>query len=142
MSRRSANRIKPELFPSLDAERERAKELFDIDIETSLRDFVELLGITPRPARGNGDRPAKLAVNLDLSDREKEVLTLSACGYEKPAIAARLFLSFETIKSHHRHIREKFQVETITHAVAIGLILGELDAEILRKELLRSWEGG
>lgn len=133
--------VKRELFPSLHAERERALELYDIDIEGSLGDFIEQLGITPRPARSGGD-VSRMAVVLELTAREKEVLSLTACGYEKPAIAARLVLSAETVKSHHRHIREKFRVETMTHAVVIGLLLGELDLEILRKELLRSWEGG
>lgn len=136
---RARTGFKSDLFPSLHAERERALELHDIDIELSLRDWVEQLGITARPA---SDRPALMAVVPDLTPREKEVLSLSACGYEKPAIAARLFLSTETVKSHHRHIRDKFRVETIAHAVAIGLMLGEFDVEILREELLRSWEGG
>lgn len=135
------NRVKPELFPSLAAERERALELYDIDIELSFRDFMEQFGITARPASDIGGRPPEMAVVLDLSSREKEVLTLSACGYDRAAIAARLFLSIETVKSHHRRIHAKFRVRTTMHAVVIGLALGELDLEILRKELLRTWEG-
>jgi LuxR family maltose regulon positive regulatory protein len=53
-----------------------------------------------------------------LSEREIEVLQLIAEGFTNPEIAARLFLSLNTIKVHTRNIYGKLDTHTRTQAVA------------------------
>ena len=66
-----------------------------------------------------------LATNKDggdiLTAREREILQLLADGYSNADVAARLFISQETVKSHVRHILAKLEADTRTQAVAIAL---------------------
>jgi len=52
-----------------------------------------------------------------LTEREKEILQLLAKGFQYKEIAAKLFLSVETIRTYVRHIYEKLQVHTRTDAL-------------------------
>jgi LuxR family maltose regulon positive regulatory protein len=61
-----------------------------------------------------------------LSERELEVLQLIAKGLTNPEIAARLFLSLNTVKVHTRNIYGKLGVNNRTQAVARARALGIL----------------
>lgn len=52
-----------------------------------------------------------------LSVREQEITTLLAQGYRYKEIAAQLFLSVETVRTHIRNIYEKLQVNSRTEAL-------------------------
>jgi NarL family two-component system response regulator LiaR len=54
---------------------------------------------------------------LNLSKRELEVLQLMAEGLSNQEIAARLFVSLNTIKTHSAQIFEKMEVKRRTQAV-------------------------
>jgi DNA-binding NarL/FixJ family response regulator len=56
-----------------------------------------------------------------LTAREREILQLLADGMSNSDVAAKLFISQETVKSHVRHILTKLEADTRTHAVAIAL---------------------
>ena len=56
-----------------------------------------------------------------LTQREREILQLLADGMSNADVAAKLFISQETVKSHVRHILTKLEADTRTHAVAIAL---------------------
>ena len=56
-----------------------------------------------------------------LTAREREILQLLADGMSNADVAARLFISQETVKSHVRHILTQLEADTRTHAVAIAL---------------------
>lgn len=56
-----------------------------------------------------------------LTAREREILKLLADGMSNAEVAAKLFISQETVKSHVRHILAKLEADTRTHAVAIAL---------------------
>ncbi len=56
-----------------------------------------------------------------LSDRDLEVLRLVIEGLGNQAIAERLYLSVETVKSHMRHIMEKLSVADRTQAAVKAL---------------------
>ena len=56
-----------------------------------------------------------------LTAREREILQLLADGMSNADVAARLFISQETVKSHVRHILTKLEADTRTQAVAIAL---------------------
>jgi LuxR family maltose regulon positive regulatory protein len=64
-----------------------------------------------------------------LSEREIEVLQLIAEGLTNPEIAARLFLSLHTIKTHTRNIYGKLGVNNRTQAVTRGKSVGVLSGE-------------
>ena len=64
-----------------------------------------------------------------LTDREREVMTLVASGLQSGDIAERLFLSPETIKSHVHNALVKLGAHTRAHAVAIALVRGEITWE-------------
>lgn len=59
-----------------------------------------------------------------LSSRETEVLSLVADGLSNQQIAARLFLSQATVKSHLVHIFAKLDADSRTSAVAIAVARG------------------
>jgi DNA-binding CsgD family transcriptional regulator len=67
---------------------------------------------------------------LQLTDREREVMTLVASGLQSGDIAERLFLSPETVKSHVHNALAKLGAHTRAHAVAIALVTGEITWEI------------
>jgi DNA-binding NarL/FixJ family response regulator len=56
-----------------------------------------------------------------LTVREREILQLLADGMSNQDVAAKLFISQETVKSHVRHILAKLEADTRTQAVAIAL---------------------
>ena len=53
-----------------------------------------------------------------ISEREIEVLYLLASGTPNREIAAKLFVSLDTVKSHLKHIYNKLGVHSRTQAVA------------------------
>jgi DNA-binding NarL/FixJ family response regulator len=56
-----------------------------------------------------------------LSAREREILGLLANGFSNPEIAARLFISPETVRTHVRNAMTKLEADTRTQAVALAL---------------------
>jgi len=67
---------------------------------------------------------------LQLSEREREVMTLVASGLQSGDIAKRLFLSPETVKSHVHNALGKLGARTRAHAVAIALVTGQITWEV------------
>jgi PAS domain S-box-containing protein len=67
---------------------------------------------------------------LQLTDREREVMTLVASGLHSGDIAEFLVLSPETVKSHVHNALEKLGAHTRAHAVAIALVTGQISWEI------------
>jgi DNA-binding CsgD family transcriptional regulator len=61
-----------------------------------------------------------------LSYRERQVLGLLASGQDGPAIADRLSLSSETVRSYSQSARQKLGAKTRTEAVALALVRGEI----------------
>lgn len=59
-----------------------------------------------------------------LTDREKQVLQLSAEGLSQQAIAYQLGIGRRTVSSHIQHILEKLQVSSTISAVMKGIELG------------------
>ena len=59
--------------------------------------------------------------HLGLTHRESEVLALAVAGLSKRAIAGRLVVGEETVKSHLRSIYRKLQVNDRAGAVAVAL---------------------
>jgi PAS domain S-box-containing protein len=67
---------------------------------------------------------------LQLSEREREIMTLVAAGLQSGDMAERLFLSPETVKSHVHNAMGKLGAHTRAHAVAIALVTEQITWEI------------
>ena len=55
---------------------------------------------------------------LNLTSREKEILTLMTEGYNLHIIAEKIFLSYETVRTHVKRIYKKLHVASASEAVA------------------------
>lgn len=62
----------------------------------------------------------------DLSSRELEVLRLAARGMDNEEIAAWLFLSVNTVKTHVRRVLAKLRARDRGHAIGLGYERGLL----------------
>lgn len=60
---------------------------------------------------------ASLISRLELSKRELEILNLMAQGHSNQEIAASLFVSLSTVKTHNQNLFEKLDVKRRTQAV-------------------------
>jgi two-component system, NarL family, response regulator LiaR len=58
-----------------------------------------------------------LVSELQLSKRELEILGLLAQGHSNQEIAAKLFVSLSTVKTHNQNLFEKLEVKRRTQAV-------------------------
>jgi DNA-binding CsgD family transcriptional regulator len=61
--------------------------------------------------------------SIVLNNREKDILVLSVQGLTMDKIAAKLFLSVDTIKFHKRNIFKKLNVKNIAEAIAVAMDL-------------------
>ena len=91
------------------------------------------LGAAPTLARADAlaahlatTRPAKTSF-AGLTERELDVLRLLPEDLTLEQIAARLFVSYSTVKTHLDHIRDKFGVSQRRDVVARAAQLGLLD---------------
>jgi DNA-binding NarL/FixJ family response regulator len=92
---------------------------------------AELLDVIRQVHDGKKRIPPEIASQLVehmsdevLTEREVEVLREVAGGNRNREIAARLFISEETVKVHNKHIMEKLGASDRTQAVSIGLRRG------------------
>jgi DNA-binding NarL/FixJ family response regulator len=79
---------------------------FGPEIATRLVDFFS----APKPASPEETLP-------ELTDREREILDLIAQGHSNAKIAARLFVSPNTVRNHITHIFAKLQVADRAQAI-------------------------
>jgi DNA-binding NarL/FixJ family response regulator len=62
-----------------------------------------------------------------LSERQREILQMLADGMQTEAVAQRLGLSTETVRTHTKRILAKLEASTRTQAVAIGIRHGLIE---------------
>jgi LuxR family maltose regulon positive regulatory protein len=91
-----------------------AQELAPAYIRKVLEIHGDIGNSAPVPSSGNS---AEDGLIEPLSSREKEVLKLMADGLSNPEIAARLYLSPNTLKAHTQHIFGKLGVHNRVQAI-------------------------
>ncbi|MCZ4125154.1 LuxR C-terminal-related transcriptional regulator [Streptomyces sp. H39-S7] len=116
----------------LDARRERLRRPF-LDARSWIRPFLstapcrELAAdwLTPGPSRSDAQAPPALVAE-DLSGRERDVLTRLAQMMSSEEIAADLYVSVNTVKTHLKSIYRKLAVnrrnEAVRRARELGLV--------------------
>ena len=62
-----------------------------------------------------------------LSPRERQVLQLIATGLTADGVAAELYLSVETVRTHTRNAIRKLGARNRVHAVVLALARGDLE---------------
>ncbi|MGJ8528518.1 response regulator transcription factor [Maritalea sp.] len=80
-------------------------------------------GQNKRARRG----PAKVGNNLDLSGRERDVLSYLVHGYTNAEIAQSLGVTQNTVKTHIKNLFQKLDVSNRTEAAAEAKILGIME---------------
>jgi DNA-binding CsgD family transcriptional regulator len=74
--------------------------------------------VAPRPVEADGGAVA--ARLRELTTREREVLGLMAAGLTNPAIAERLVISEDTVKTHVKHVLRKLGAANRAKAIAMA----------------------
>jgi LuxR family transcriptional regulator, maltose regulon positive regulatory protein len=92
-----------------------ARQLQSEPDEGELLGYLESL-LEPAPEHRNAPTPAVET----LTRKELEILQLLAEGLSNAAIAARLFISETTVRTHLRSINAKFGSHSRTQAVAVA----------------------
>ena len=78
------------------------------------------------PALVSGDTPDESFEPMALTTREREVLGLLAAGSSNREIAAALFVSLPTVKTHLAHIYGKLDAKNRNEALGRAMTLGLL----------------
>jgi DNA-binding NarL/FixJ family response regulator len=65
--------------------------------------------------------PLPSTQDIELSPREKEILSLIVEGYDFHTIAKKIFISYETVRTHVKKVYKKLHVASATEAVALAI---------------------
>ncbi len=108
--------------------REIIQAVRDVHAGKSTLDAVIAQKLVAQIARQAGAQPVER-----LSDRELEVLVLTAKGFTNKAIGAQLGISDRTVQGHLAHIFNKLQAGSRTEAVMRAVSLGWIPQNIAEK---------
>jgi DNA-binding NarL/FixJ family response regulator len=98
----------------------------DLWLDSSIAQKV--LNLLPRSKPKSGQRKP---IYAELSDRESQVLQLIVEGFSNQAIAEKLKISKETVKTHVRHLMDKLAVSDRTQAAVKALRYGLVNTQEL-----------
>jgi DNA-binding NarL/FixJ family response regulator len=91
-----------------------------------LIDPMTLARLLPQVAREREQRRDALALLNDLTEREREILSLLAQGIRNDEIAIKLYISPQTVQTHVRNILGKLRVHSKLEAVAFAVKHGTI----------------
>ncbi len=102
-----------------------ATELFDLLVGVTRNEVAMTRAMASRLLKiMANDNGRETGTEIELTEREVEVLQLLAQGASNPQIAEELVVSVNTIKSHISHILAKLQLENRTQAAAYAVQKG------------------
>ena len=113
MRRARGSQFDPDVLDAFDAVRERI-------LETSRR-YPDTVSANTT----NGERAARPMAGF--TDREREIVNLLALGLTGEDIAARLFLSPETIRTHIRNAKQRVGAKTRAHLIMLAIERKQID---------------
>lgn len=98
-------------FINITAEKEMEHEVIQdiLEKESSINHLLEVAASYKDAISTNA--------TVEITGREKEVLSLIASGLSTKEIADRLFISINTVETHRRHLLEKFNVKNSTELI-------------------------
>ncbi|REL33865.1 LuxR family transcriptional regulator [Rhodohalobacter sp. SW132] len=103
--------VKHEIYHKRYAEKRIALNLLYDNTERELiNSYLDISQPNDSGADGNG-------VANDVTDREKQVLKLIACGLSSKQIAKKLYLSQHTVVSHRKNLIKKFRVKNTAELI-------------------------
>ena len=91
-----------------------------------LIDPATLARLLPQVAQEREAKRDAMRLLDDLTDREREILTLLAQGMRNDDIAAKLYISPQTVQTHVRNILGKLRVHSKLEAVAFAVKNGAI----------------
>ncbi len=95
-----------------------------------LERLVQLHTAQKREQRINKNRDEVLGRLRQLTERERQIVTLIVAGYATKQIAVRLGISYKTVENRRRGIHDKLRVEGLAHLVAMVVpVLGGCGGE-------------
>ncbi|MCC7513389.1 MAG: helix-turn-helix transcriptional regulator [Bacteroidia bacterium] len=62
-------------------------------------------------------------VDMYLTKREKEVISLLGRGLSDKSIALRLKISYNTVRTHRQNLRAKFKVTTTVAMIRMAIVM-------------------
>jgi DNA-binding CsgD family transcriptional regulator len=136
-------------FPGLQRESFQAEAIFGIDIETSFRSWMEDMlgedGARRLLRRTMAERPVPQSRwafdgSPDLTIRERECLSLLACGYSRREVGDELGIGLETVRQHLGRSYLRLRAANGIQAVVLAALIGELDTAIVERHLFRGWD--
>lgn len=65
--------------------------------------------------------PASIPGEYNLSERERDILTLMVDGLDFRSIGSKYFISYETVRTHVKKIYKKLHVTSASEAVALAI---------------------
>jgi DNA-binding NarL/FixJ family response regulator len=116
--RRATVEVKVALEEAAAAAAEAARRAMDVAVE--LDEALARLEAPRRPAPAASSAPDAVPAVDALTPREREVLALVATGRSNKAIAAALFVSTNTVKTHVASLLHKLRVQTRVQLAAIA----------------------
>ncbi len=70
------------------------------------------------------DQKSKLPVNLGITSREKQILVELAKGLTSKEISEQLHISYHTVRTHRKHLLQKFDVGNVTSLISRAKNMG------------------
>lgn len=92
----------------------------------SLLDSATLTRVLHRVAARRGAQREMAELTARLTDREREVLQLLAQGLSNDQVAAKLYISPQTVQTHIRNVLSKLRVHSKLEAVALAAKAGAI----------------
>ena len=109
---RNSDLINSALYDIINCEREILQHcgIEDTLFEPAVTEIEHRIGKPRASAETKTELPASTTANL--SEREKEIIRLVACGFSNKEIADKLFLSVHTVTTHRRNLSAKLDIHS------------------------------